>query len=395
MAKLVDCFSMEFTGNNMKVLCEPPITETFEVKSKPSHRTSTPTQKREPSSINKPNIKCDRCGYSHARNSCPAFGKQCAACKKFNHFAQKCNAPKNNTKNAEELCFESLELDTFKMDVLNVHSCDYNITSTKDEWLTEIMVNNKVLTFKLDCGSQVNTISQKLINQLNPVPSLRTTNVTLECFGGFLLQPIGSVLLTLQKGNKALNTQFIVVSDHRKPLLGLRSCVDLGLIKRIENVTEVNNVDKFVSENFDVFDGLGCFPEVLKLKLSNEAIPRANPARRVPLKIKDKLKVSLNNLVKENIIAPVNEPCEWVNNLVIVEKPDSSLRLCIDPQQLNKYLVRDYYEIPTLEELSLKLANKSYYCLFDLKCGFHQLNLDTPNQVNLVALAHHLVFLDI
>jgi len=36
--------------------------------------------------------KCKFCGTSHKfnRNNCPAFGKTCSKCKKFNHFAKQC-----------------------------------------------------------------------------------------------------------------------------------------------------------------------------------------------------------------------------------------------------------------------------------------------------------------
>ena len=36
------------------------------------------------------------------------------------------------------------------------------------------------------------------------------------------------------------------------------------------------------------------------------------------------------------IIKAVNEPGDWVNNLVLVEKPDGFLRICIDPKEVNK-----------------------------------------------------------
>lgn len=46
------------------------------------------------------------------------------------------------------------------------------------------------------------------------------------------------------------------------------------------------------------------------------------------------------------------------NNLVIVQKPDLLLRICLDPQELNKCLVRIKFLIPTLEEITSKLIGK-------------------------------------
>ena len=80
-----------------------------------------------------------------------------------------------------------------------------------------------------------------------------------------------------------------------------------------------------------------------------DAEPVVHAPRRVPLTIKDKLKETLDQLEKETIIAKVNEPTDWVSSLVIVEKKDKSLRLCIDPKDLNKNIKRSHYPLPTFE----------------------------------------------
>ena len=41
-------------------------------------------------------------------------------------------------------------------------------------------------------------------------------------------------------------------------------------------------------------------------------------------------------MVKLKVIVPVEEPTEWSNSFVAVEKPDHSLRICLDPRELNK-----------------------------------------------------------
>lgn len=41
-------------------------------------------------------------------------------------------------------------------------------------------------------------------------------------------------------------------------------------------------------------------------------------------KIKDKFKETLDNLVSSGIIEPVEDPVDWVNNVVLVEKQNGS-----------------------------------------------------------------------
>lgn len=72
----------------------------------------------------------------------------------------------------------------------------------------------------------------------------------------------------------------------------------------------------------------------------------------------------------------MDEPSEWVNNLVVVQKQDLSLRICLDPKVLNNDLVREQFTVPTLEEITPKLINKKYYSVLDLKDGYYHIKLN-------------------
>lgn len=45
---------------------------------------------------NNTNVFCGRCGKSHFKFSCPAYGKTCLRCKKQNHFSKMCKSAKRN-----------------------------------------------------------------------------------------------------------------------------------------------------------------------------------------------------------------------------------------------------------------------------------------------------------
>jgi len=77
-------------------------------------------------------------------------------------------------------------------------------------------------------------------------------------------------------------------------------------------------------------------------------------------------------LCEKKIIDKSEEPSGWQNNLVLIEKPDKSLRMCLDPKDLNKCIIRERVEIPTLEEVRNKLMNKSFFKIVDLKDGFYK-----------------------
>ena len=85
----------------------------------------------------------------------------------------------------------------------------------------------------------------------------------------------------------------------------------------------------------DVFDGIGQLPGECEIYLKPDATPVVHPPRRVPVALRDKLKAELDRMEREQIITKQSQPTDWVNSLVTVEKPNSSLRICLDPKDFN------------------------------------------------------------
>ena len=101
-----------------------------------------------------------------------------------------------------------------------------------------------------------------------------------------------------------------------------------------------------------------------------------HPPRRVPFALQDRLKQELDRLVEQNIVEKVDYPTDWVNSLVIVEKPNGKLRLCLDPKELNQAIKREHYHIPVIEEIVSKLDKAQYFSILDANNGFWQIPLD-------------------
>ncbi|XP_050528243.1 uncharacterized protein K02A2.6-like [Daktulosphaira vitifoliae] len=127
--------------------------------------------------------------------------------------------------------------------------------------------------------------------------------------------------------------------------------------------------------------GLGLFPEKCRLVLKDKITPIINTARRVPLAIKERLKDTLDQLEKIKVIEAVNDPVDWLSNIVIVEKPNKKLRICLDPQDLNRALKVVKFPITTLKEIIPKLKGKKFYTVIDLKDGFWQIALDEESNI--------------
>lgn len=80
-------------------------------------------------------------------------------------------------------------------------------------------------------------------------------------------------------------------------------------------------------------------------------------------------------MCKLNVIKQVKHPTEWVNPLILVEKPGKKLRICLDPQELNKAIKREHYQLPTIEEIASRLADAKIFSSLDANAGFWQIPL--------------------
>ena len=58
---------------------------------------------------------------------------------------------------------------------------------------------------------------------------------------------------------------------------------------------------------------------------------------------------------RQGIIDKPTGPTEWLNNLVIREKSDGQLHICLDPKYINEAIKREHHPMPTLEQITPKV----------------------------------------
>ena len=129
---------------------------------------------------------------------------------------------------------------------------------------------------------------------------------------------------------------------------------------------------------------MGHFPiEPVDIVLSEDNEPIQKPARRVPVAMKEKLKKELHSKEKAGIISKLdrNTPTPWLNRYVIVKKPNGILRICLDPTDLNKYIVQPICNSRTLDDVSHQLKGAKYFSVFDATIGFFHLPLSAKSRL--------------
>ena len=161
--------------------------------------------------------------------------------------------------------------------------------------------------------------------------------------------------------------------------MGLQAYEQLGWNYRkvTKNVDAVKILDIF-KEYEDVFTGkLGRLPYVYDIRLKDNAQPKIAPPRPIPVSLRDKVKDELNKMVKAGIIEEVTEPTDWVHPIVIVQKPNKQVRICMDPRPLNKYIKREHYPIPIQQTIFTKVDQTKYFSVLDASSTFLQFPLSS------------------
>jgi transposase InsO family protein len=334
---------------------------------------------------------CGNCGRKHDPEQCPAFGKQCHACGKWNHFKELCRAERKRDgprgaprykpiHELEQQYDYADELEMFTIDSITERNA-----MTKGEIHGTIAINGKDTELKIDTGARCNVLTKALFEKVRSTNRLNTTKISkLVAYGGEVIPTVGIASLECQYKGKVHSLEFHVVDRVLKPLIGLKDSLKLGLISLDNEVHEVSTMPSppaVIEEYADLFDNkLGKLPVTYKMKLDPSVTPVVRPPHRIPLAMRDKVKAELDLMVQKGVITPVSEPTEWVSTMVAAKKKNKDeIRICIDPRDLNRAIQRAHHPMRTIEEVVANIPNAKVFTTLDAKSGFWQIPLDTAS----------------
>ena len=142
------------------------------------------------------------------------------------------------------------------------------------------------------------------------------------------------------------------------------------------------SIEHLLNNHPEVFGpGVGLLDGKYRIVWDEQVAPVQHPPRRVPIPLRDTLKETLDDLVQQNILAPVQKPTPWISSMVVVPKQDGKLRICLDPRDLNKAIRREHYPLPTIEDVATRLHKAKVFTVLDVKKGFWHVELEEESSL--------------
>ena len=349
--------------------------EILQIKSKKSFDQKSKPKYKKPWTKEKPQQKsnCSKCGRLHEADNCPAKGTKCSYCHLNNHWTKVCRKRLNSVNKNKVYTLQDND------DMLHIDICtDVCTTVDCDKWDTELVIEGKVIHFKIDTGAKCNIITKSALNDLSGKPKLGKSTRTLKSFTNHIIQPIGTANLQVcHKGDKH-QIQFEVVDIKNENILSGNTAEQIGMIQRILGIQQ-NQIPEPDHELFREFPELvkttGTLPGEYSIEI-DESIPGVvHPVRKLPAAIKPKAIEALREMEKNEYFTRVDEPTEWVSSMVVALKKDK-VKICLDPRDLNKAVKRAHHPMKTVEEVVQNIPGAKVFSVLDAKSGFLQIKLD-------------------
>ena len=191
----------------------------------------------------------------------------------------------------------------------------------------------------------------------------------------------------------------LVEADVR-PFLGHKACIGMQLIKVLDSddvnrpvtgdrpMFAVRDADdpltkeQLVSRFPNLFaDGIGKLDGNYHIRLDPGVDPVQHAPRRVPVALRSKLQTTLNEMVEQDVLAPVTTPTPGISSIIIDDiHGGTQFREEWEFEELpaskGPAVQREHYPLPTIEEIATRLHGGNVFAILDVRSGFWHICLD-------------------
>ena len=251
----------------------------------------------------------------------------------------------------------------------------------QDEAHTQLKLNNVNIKVKIDTGAKISVMKEETLKKIKGDVEIKEEEaITIKAYDGRdKFSTLGTAKLICNHHNEKHSIVFHIVPQNRPgmTLLGLNDCLKLGLVQLSKEVYHVTTEPKEFEKYKSIFDDeeVGKLPVKYRMNVDKDVPPVVKPPRKVPIAMKEEVKKELNRMEGLGVIEKVEEATEWVSAMVAAKKKNGEVRICIDPRDLNKALMRPHHPMTTIEEVIHDISGATIFSTLDAKSGFWQIPL--------------------
>ena len=140
------------------------------------------------------------------------------------------------------------------------------------------------------------------------------------------------------------------------------------------NENQLADLRNLILDFSDVFSDKPGFTSSIEHVINLETTtPIAKKPYPIPHNLVETFNKEVDNMLEMGIIEPSNSP--YCSAVVLVKKPDDTIRICLDFRPLNSVTIFDCEPMPTLDSALGNFANKKYFSEIDLTKGYWQIPL--------------------
>jgi hypothetical protein len=127
-----------------------------------------------------------------------------------------------------------------------------------------------------------------------------------------------------------------------------------------------------------------------RIQLVSGSKPAYSQPYRVGAKAREAESVEIHRMLRAGLIEP--DSSEWASPVVLVPKPDGSMRFCIDYRRLNTVTIRDSYPLPRMDECIDSFGDASVFSTLDCNSGYWQIPVSPEDKEKTTFTSHKGLF---
>ncbi|XP_055619507.1 uncharacterized protein K02A2.6-like [Toxorhynchites rutilus septentrionalis] len=327
--------------------------------------------------------RCTKCNLMNHRNGvCPALQRNCNSCGKRGHFAAACRKKRVYVTQQNR---EVPKGDTSEDEIQEESKQYTNALSLEDALISCSVGSSSPIRFLIDSGADVNVIGgndwERLQVEFNlgkaKFEIIKLPSSGIHAYGCKDPIPVEcsfkAKVAVMEAVKPSIIAIFYVIRQGARSLLGRSTASDMKLLKIGSTINNCETIKD--EEKFPKMPGV-----MVRFSVNKSIAPVKNAYYNVPAAYREAARRRLHDMEARRIIEKVTSAPNWISGMSAVSKGKSDFRLVVNMRAPNRAINREYFRLPLIDEMKVKLHGAKYFSELDLSNAFYHLELSKESR---------------